>query len=174
MTDNFTPESRQQDDELAEFTDQVLSEDMPESLDAVTQDQELLELQRIVVHMRQAFGADQPDEAMAERIRTNLVREWNRLGPGPGVRMDTVSPLDRLSRGLSIRRLTRGQAYAFSLLVMMVVVGVLVVLLSPDTSTGPTLPGAAQGESGLLPVVLVLGIALAGVLWWLIRRGRSR
>lgn len=174
MTDNLTPESRQQDDELAEFTDQVLSGDMPESLDAATQDQELLELQRVVVHVRQAFGADRPDEAMAERIRSNLVKEWNRIGPGPGVRMDTVSPLDRLSRGLGLHRLTRGQAYAFSLLVVIVVVGVLVALLSPDTSTGPSLPGAAQGESGLLPLVLVLGIALAGILWWLIRRGQSR
>ena len=131
MTDNLTPDARNHDDALAEFTDQLLDGDAPEKLRMAAQDRELLELQNTVVRLKQAFGSGQPDEAVARRIRANLVKEWREAGP-----RGRTSAVERRPRSLGLHRLARRQVYALSLLATVLVVGVL-VLLEHDKVSGP-------------------------------------
>ena len=169
MTDNLTPDAQHHDDELAEFADRLLASDAPETLEMATKDQELLELQQTALRLERAFGSAQPDQAMAARIWANLKKEWRQHK-----RDSRASADSQWRRSFGFRRLARRQATAFALLAAVVAVVASILLLAPGAPTGDTLPGTAEGQSGLLPVIVLLGFALAGVLGWLAWRRGSR
>jgi cytochrome c-type biogenesis protein CcmH/NrfG len=62
------------DDQLASLTDQVLSGGKIEQIEM--DDVEMERLQDTVMRIQNAFGAEEPDPAMAARIRTRLQMEW--------------------------------------------------------------------------------------------------
>jgi hypothetical protein len=174
MADQNTPNPQHLDDELARFTDSLLDDRDSEMLEATAQDQELSELQQTAVRLKRAFESDEPDKAMARRIRANLVKEWH--DASPGARQGSGSLWQRWQRSLTLPRLASQQVYAFSAFIVIMVAGVLILVLSPDTSGGGNLPGSAGSLGELppfvLPVTLVLGVALAGVVGWFVRQRR--
>ena len=80
MADGLAPDAQHPDDELAEFTDQLLEGDAPETLEMTAHDRDLLALQEVIVRLKRAFDAGQPSDIVAGRIRDVLVAEWHRAG----------------------------------------------------------------------------------------------
>ena len=81
MTNQNTLKNRQLDDQLAEFTDQLLDQKIPMDLSEMdSQDQTMLELQKTVMRLAQAFGDEPIDETIAQRIKSNLASEWQKFG----------------------------------------------------------------------------------------------
>ena len=72
------------DEELASFTDRVLSEKQVDSAEPASPDSELRRLEQTVLRLKSAFGPpEQPPAAAAERIRQHLAREWQQSAPIP-------------------------------------------------------------------------------------------
>jgi Tol biopolymer transport system component len=68
---NIPPEPL--DDELADFTDKLISGLEPALED---DDEEMRQLQATVLRMQRTFGRPQPAPGLSQRIKINLVREW--------------------------------------------------------------------------------------------------
>lgn len=180
MTDHRTSNTPQPDDaRLAEFADSLLSGHDVEQIEMATDSQELRELQHTVLRLTQAFGTapDQPDPAMAERIRANLIAEWQRsMGRqttstrAAGEQKSTLqSWLDRLfPRTLSGRR-SYSMALAGASLVALIVLA-FVITTQPESGTG----ASGSTDNATLPLLIAAGLVLVGatVLWFLSREGK--
>jgi len=70
------PHAQQLDDQLAYFTDRVLSGENETEMDENFDQAELAELQKTVLRIKAAAQAAQPGEATALRIRSRLLLEW--------------------------------------------------------------------------------------------------
>jgi len=164
MADHLKPDVPDLDQELADFTDEVLSGVQPETQTMLSENPELRGLQQTVLRFKRAFGTRQtPDEALARRIQANLVAAWRKepeLQPEPW--------WQRWWRGITPRPTRRGWGPMVALVVVLLVIMAtsLVVPFSP-TSPGP---GAAGGWAGLVPAMLILGGVLVVICIWLIRR----
>lgn len=168
MADHLKPDTPDLDEQLADFTDEVLSGVQPETQTMFSENQELRDLQETVLSFKRAFGTRQtPDEALARRVKTNLIAAWRNqpeLQPEPWWR--------RWTRGITLGPARRGWSPLYALVVVMIVILAtsLLVPLSPAPSGGGGLPGAAGGWAGLIPAMLILGVLLVVVCIWLIRR----
>jgi hypothetical protein len=171
MDDNLSPCAQHHDDELAEFTDQLLSGDEPETLTMAAHDRELLALQEIVVRLKRAFETDQPDEDMTRQAQSHLVAEWHKAG----FDAQAESAWQRWQRNLTASRPAwqpSSKRRRIHVAILIAVIGiVLFALLLITTPISDSLPGAAGGgQVGLGPAILILGFVLGGVVWWFIRR----
>lgn len=148
------------DDQLAEFTDRLLSGEASDMLKPATENQELFELQATVVRLKSAFSEGQPDEVMARRIKKNLITEWNKARSG-------TQPKPFLAQRRISSRSRRVVLWALAVAAVAVLV-IAASLIAP--ATRPAV-GAAEGEGGvLLPVAIVLGLVMiAGLVWGLTR-----
>ena len=162
MTENLTPNEHDRDDDLAEFTNQLLSGESSNVMDKNTEEQEMRDLQDTVISMQRAFGQEEPDEALAARIRDALVAEWRRSG-------SDARPANWFARlfwrnaASGRRRINRLALAAATVLVV-----ILGLVLSPSGQSG-SLPGTALQGNPTVAIVF-LGFVLGGVLWWAIRR----
>lgn len=163
MTENRTPnaeENNEHDEQLAQFTDQLLDGEATDMATITTDNQELRDLQTTVVQMQSAFGREEPSEVMASRIRSTLIAEWQKANSSPRRRWLTQRPFWNTASG---RRRTSRLAFTATVLATVVLA---LVLGMPENSD--TLPGAALGNP--IVTIVFLGIVLGGVLWWAIRR----
>ncbi len=157
------------DDQLAEFTERLLSGEVPDELEPTMQDQEFFELQTTVVRLKAAFEKGQPDEIMARRIKNNLIAEWKKAGLEA-----EASPFPKWwPRRKVSNRWTAMRQWQFVALAV-AVVAVLVFMASFSNFSAMPAPGAAEGGAGVfLPVAILLGlVAVAGLVWALVRRKR--
>lgn len=166
MTDYPNQSQTSLDESLASFTDLLLSRPAgAESRITLAEEQNLRQLQQTVKRLHSAFGASQPEPAMAERIHKNLQAAWKEsqaAAPRPGL-------LERLRRALwpeqkgwqSGRHSQRAQALRFSL----ATVAVLVLLLIVVPGTGALLTGTALGEGGWLPFAFLGVLIVAAAIW---------
>jgi hypothetical protein len=165
MADHLKPDVPDLDQQLADFTDEVLSGVQPETQTMLSENQELRPLQETVLRFQRAFGTRQtPNEALARRVQANLIAAWRNqpeLQPEPWWR--------RWSRGISLPAARRGWAPVSALVVVLIVV-LATSLLVPASPSGGGLPGAAGGWAGVIPALLILGIVLVVICIWLIRR----
>jgi hypothetical protein len=151
MTNTSSPDSRQPDDRLATFTDRLLDGDM-DALAGMDGQEQLDADEQTVARLWAAFGRQEPNPALASRIRDSLAAEWRARSVSAG------QPLWRRWRWMPAALLATGAA-----------VVVIVVLVS--NPSGGALPGAAAGNSGLVAAVILLGAALTALAWWIGRRG---
>jgi hypothetical protein len=153
------------DDQLAEFTERLLSGEASDMLKPATQDRELFELQATVMRLKTAFGESQQDEVMARRIKRSLIAEWERSGldakSRPFLSQWTQGPASSRSR----------QFVLFALAVAAVAVLVIVPLITP---AAVPVTGAAEGRGGvLLPMAVFVGlVVITGLVWRLTRHKR--
>lgn len=166
MTEHTEQSQVSLDEPLASFTDLLLNGPaVAGSLAILAEEEDLRRLQQTVQCLHRAFGASQPDPAMAERIRKNLHAAWKESQPAA----PRPTPLERLRRALlperqgwqSGRRSQRVQALRFSL----AAIAVLVLLLIVVPGTGSLITGTALGEGGWLPYAF-LGVLIVGVAIW--------
>ena len=159
MDDQPRLDDRQLDEELAEFTDRILEAGKPEEVGLAEHNPVLRELEKIVLNLQRAWKAVQPDEALDENLRSRIKAEWR------GQKSTQAKP------GLTLRGKTGWRsAWSLQRLVALRLTAALVVLLIVALfflpSLGTLLPAAAEGQIGvLLVVLLVLGLAGLLVLW---------
>lgn len=148
------------DDELARLTDQLLDGTGPEMMDMKAQDEELSALMETVRGLDRSFRATQPDRAMENRIKANLIKEWQKSGP-QSIR---TSIWERLFSPPQVA--TR--------LVIAAAVLALIILALPLTGSfgGEPLKGTAgEANPALSPVWLVGGLlVMTGIVWLITRR----
>jgi hypothetical protein len=170
MSDKSRDPSTHLDDALAAFSDRLLSGELSGSQEMFAQDQELRELQETAVRLHRAFESAEPPQAMADRIHDNLVAEWREAGLGveqiPFWRRWLQS--DRRPADVPIAR--RRPAYALAMAAAIVLLGILASLLIPTIA--PELTSTAGGGGDMFWLIFVLGIVVAGVVWWGARRKR--
>jgi len=167
MADHLKPDAPDLDQQLANFTDAALSGAQLETQEMMTQNQELRALQETVLRLQRAFGTRAPDEAMANRVRSNLIAAWRQQQSD----LQAESWWQRWSRRIAGGQTGRAWRPIYALAVVIVVI-LSMTLLFPGSPApgGGGLPGAAGGLGGLIPAMLILGVVLVAVCIWLIRR----
>ena len=169
MSEHLDLNDQKRDEQLADFTDKLLSKGEAADASLASQDSELRALQETVMLLHEAIAEERPSPGMADRIHTSLVDEWRQAGTGEQQDPDREQ---EWARGL-LRRLgspfkrPRRRNLAFGFVAVMAVLLLAVVLLSPDIGFDLT---ATAGMGGLgLPLTLVLVLAGGGIIWWLFR-----
>ncbi len=164
MTD-MHPEDPLLDEQLAEFTDQVLNQAEAETIPTITEEEETLRLQQVIVQLKQAGLDARPDAKFSSHLRAVLQKEWLRFGPKPAVVSDPPGFFHQLKNILEkVFTLNRGREFAFGLAV---VVMLLILLLLPENAP---LGGAAGTKGALRPVELGMGLVCLGLLVWLLMK----
>ena len=147
------PHAQQLDDQLAEFTDRLLSGENELDMEEALNQTELAELQKTVLRMKTAVRAAHPGEAAARRIRSRLLLEWKQ-GRQTQTRkpqhFDWHWPLPR-------RALVGG-------LVVLSVFGIATLFFIPISAP---LMGAAEGSPVWALLFIVVGIVIISLLLWL-------
>ena len=172
MTNQDTHKNRQLDDQLAEFTDRLLDRKTSIDLQEVdSDDQTLLELQKMVARLANAFQDETVDEATAQRIEANLKHEWQKMG----ATQPEESPWHRWQQSFKARlpqwkpARTQKRAYALALAsVTAIVVVVSLSLFFPEILTDQNLTGTELGDSFPFPALILFAL-VAGLLYLLFR-----
>lgn len=154
---------------LAQLADRLMSDPEAAKLDLAGGDSELADLQQTVRHLKRTFDASGPTKLTADRIRANLVREWEQTHR-PEQQTSWWNRLKSLfasgeDRWVSNRR--QRQAYALSLAGLMTLFLIAVWFLGSPTGgeTGAVLKGPIAVLIGALLVVLAGGFIL-----WMTRK----
>ena len=150
------PESHDQylDDQLAEFTDQLLSDEGGSDLQGSTNDDSLAALKQTAIRMKAAARTAQKGSAVSAHIRARLLKEW---------KQQTTQ-----SKGISWKLFFQ-PAPRFALaggLVVLLLLSIFTVY-TPDSSP---LTGAAMELKAWMPLFVLLGLILVIILIWLDRR----
>jgi sterol desaturase/sphingolipid hydroxylase (fatty acid hydroxylase superfamily) len=153
--DKFTSaDSQKLDDQLAEFTDRVLS-DMDETemeLDDLTNQVELAELKKTILRMKAAVRTAYPSDMAKARARTRLLMEWKNTSQSKPKLFNFPWSLPRIS-------LVGG-------LVVLILVGFATFFLPP---TSNPLTATAEGSPVWAPIFIVVGIVIISIFLWLDR-----
>jgi hypothetical protein len=147
-------EAKRLDDQLAEFTDQILAGGDETQMDEVLDQAELMELQKTVLRLKTAAQAARPSRAVTARVRAQLLLEWKkgRQPEHPLSKFFTWSwPRLALAGGLAV----------------LSVIAIFTLFFS--TPLGAPLMGTAEGPSVWAIVIILAGIVVIGLLFWLDR-----
>jgi hypothetical protein len=111
------------DDELVRFTDDLLDGriELDEAENNLSENEELRDLQEMVLRMQRAFGSEDPNPAMASRMKMSLVTELRKMDF-----QDEAKPDSLLER---IRKLLTGGRNGRGFNVLIPVVGLAAVFL---------------------------------------------
>jgi hypothetical protein len=162
MSNHTLPEDRRLDDRLAEMADKIIDNDSLEHLDLSGLDPEERQLTETIIQLKQAFKASQPDGAMAKRMRSEIMAEWqkSKKDEQPEPKSSRVPKTDWFPRfKLSL---------AWGIMAAIVlIIGVVYTIMLPGQITYT----AAAGNTLNLDFILLLtGAILIALIVWLIRR----
>jgi hypothetical protein len=153
--DKFTKTDAQKlDDELAEFTDRVLSDrdETEMELEASTNQVELAELKKTILRMKAAVRTADPSGTAKARVRARLLSEWKKTGQPSSKRLNWPWSLPRLS-------LVGGLA-------VLTLAGIVTFFSSPISTP---LVGTAEGAPVWALIFIVVGIVIISIFLWLDR-----
>jgi hypothetical protein len=169
MDEHLEPGTQILDDQLAEITDQLLDGKTLEELSIPIQDQELRGYQETVALMKREVENMQPGEHLVERVRYNLIKEWQQSGIQRSQSVwkswfnkIRVKPPVWQSAG------KRQRTYALRLALTAVFVLVLAFFIFPTLNIA--LPGSAGSSADLVLLVFIFITLLGFILWWLASR----
>ena len=171
MHDHLDSENRY-NDELADYTDRLLSEEPSEGQNEPNSDPELAALKETVKMMKQVIGHGKPSKRLHDRVLGNLTREYKAAGfsgqPQSFWRrlFSLSAPQQNEWRSSGSRQRSLVLRYG----AIMVVVMLATCFILP--SIGDNLPGAAINQTVLVPVFLAFGLIIASVYYWFTRRKR--
>jgi hypothetical protein len=153
------PESHDQhlDDELAEFTDRLLSSGDEIKAQKTVNDDSLTELKRTAIRMKTAARMARPSASVSARIRARLLREWKEQSAQP----KRLAFFKALFEPMSVPR--------FAMLGGTVILLLLSVVIFIVPTTSP-LPGAAVSVNTWAPLFIFFGIVLIILIFWFDRR----
>ena len=163
MTDkHLHPQNKSQEERLAEFTDQVLSNGSSQT--DSTEDPELARLEETVLRLKSTLEADQPDPALQQRVKNRTRVAWQ--GELKKSRSQKARPslLEQLRRVFN----SIGQRPALQWVLVAAVV-LLVISLGLPSLSGGLEATALNGNLGLWVVLFVVVIGI-GLYLWLTRK----
>jgi len=151
--DNFSkPHEQQLDDQLSEFTDQVLSSDENEAkMQEMMNQDELAELQKTVLRMKAAVQTARTSNTSSVRIRTRLLTEWKKN------KQAEQQASKRFTWNWSLPRIAMAGGFA-----VLIIFGAVTLLKS---STTPLI-GTADGSQAWSPYIILAGIVIIVLLLW--------
>jgi sterol desaturase/sphingolipid hydroxylase (fatty acid hydroxylase superfamily) len=153
------------DDRLAEFTDRLMTAG-DEELSLAAQDRELRALQGTVLLLKRALVDQQPERAVAERIRARLVFEWNAAHAQAhrDARQEQSWP-GRMLRGWRRQMTSRPRAFALSYVAVSLLMLLVVLILAPSIEAVVT---GTAGGSGWAPFLMAFIVMMIFVVIWLV------
>jgi hypothetical protein len=165
MKNQSGPETTELDQQVAEFADKVLAGSDDMTLPPSAGSEDLVKMQKAIMQLKSAARAAHPDSSTSDRIRRNVLAEWQknpRQEPSPFQRFMAFWTLPRLAGGLAV----------------IVVAGVLINLapaISPDILAGAAgvnqnAPNAPPGAAPFVMAVIILSMIVLSVLIWFNRR----
>lgn len=170
MSDNPHDHSHHLDDEFAAFVDRLLSGDVSGSQEMLAQDQEFRYLQETAERLHRTMESVQPDRAMAERIRDNLVAEWRESNLGERATSFWKRWLEGDFGPSHAPIGGRRPGYALAMGAAIVLLGLLVSVLAPESDVQIT--GTAGVPGNIVWLILLLGVLVLGGVWWFTRSRR--
>lgn len=157
------------EDQLANFTDQILEGTAEGGTDPFTPDPELRALQQTILRLKNALPKDGPGEAVIHRMRQNIVMKWEQQ------EIKTSEPYWK--RFLSARKPSgqkwqsqhrrRRQSLAISLATMVLLLVVSIPLMDKAGSVQPAASGQNLNASLFIAFAVLILLAV-----WLFRRKR--
>jgi len=151
MNKPFNLQEQQLDDQLSEFTDQVLSNKSEEDMQEIMAQGELAELQKAVLLMKSATKKARTSGDADARIRKRLIMEWK------NIRQAERPAPKRFTWNWNMPR--RALAGGFAVLILISVVTLLTPTEAPLTATS----GGSQTWS---PFVILAGIIIIVFILW--------
>jgi hypothetical protein len=143
------------DEQLAAFTDQVLSKDeVVEMMEDSSQQDEFIKLQKAVLRIKSATQKAYPGVDTRERIRNHLLAEWE-----AGNKLKVSAFKDRF--GLQkFPAITLAGGFAF-----VVLLGFLLIFW-PLPEYMPLGATAGDGPVSLIPFFVFMGVAAVAIILW--------
>ncbi|MEK6220987.1 MAG: hypothetical protein N2D54_01910, partial [Chloroflexota bacterium] len=146
-------------EKLIRFTDQVIGGEEPTY---AGDDESMVSLQKVIVGLHKASNDLTPSQEFSTRVKRNLNQAWSKKDSN-----QKKSWLERLFPPQGSRPSKRRRQIGI-LLPVVVTTLAIILLVFPLMSGGSSgLEGAANGDAGLAPIIVGLGmIALIGYLIW--------
>jgi hypothetical protein len=149
---NFSKSQEQQlDDQLSEFTDQVLSGENEANMQDAMNHDELVKLQKTVLRMKAAAQTARTNNASNARIRARLLAEWKN-----SMQAERQSS-KRFNWNWSLPRLALAGGF-----IALIIFGAT-TLFAPTTTP---LMGTADGSQTWSPFFILAGIVIIVFLLW--------
>lgn len=152
--------SKNQDDWLADFTDQILnggSDDLPAD---GAHDPELLAMTETLLRLKRAFPNQEADPAALKRMQKHILHQYEQEKQGKSSWLDTI----RQAWQTPLHRRQLGMAFA-----MIVLAGVLIAT-APLLFSGNGSVTATAGTGTSTIIIWIVLILLGVCLGWLLRR----
>jgi len=156
------------DDQLADFTDQILEENVEQDKSPFTPDPELRALEQTALHLKNAFYEDGPSEAVIQRMRQNILLQWKQQeskASEPSWKK-FLSALKPPRQKWQSQRSRQRQSLAIYLATVAVLMLVSIPLLNKISSDQP----AASGQNLNVSVVAAFGGLILLALWFFRRK----
>lgn len=144
-------QEQQLDNQLAEFTDQVLSNGNELDMQESTAQDELADLQKTVLRLKSAAEKARAGAEADARIRNRLLHEWKKA------RQEERAAKKLFNWNLNMPRLALVGGFA-----VLVLIGI-VTLLPPATAP---LTATADGSRPWLPFLILAGIIIIALILW--------
>ena len=157
--------NRTVEDQLADFTDQILAGTAEEGTDPFTPDPELRALQQTALRLKNAVPKDGPSEAVIFRMRQNIVmqREQQETKASESFWQRFLSARKPSGRKWQSQHSRRRQNLRISLAAVVLLLFVSIPLLYKDTPVQP----AASGQSLNASLLIAFGgLILLGFLFF--------
>lgn len=156
------------EDQLADFTDQILEKNAEQDKDPSTPDPELHALQQTVLRLKNALPDDGPGEAVIRRMRQNIVMQWKQQASKTSEPFwkrffSPRIPADQKWQPLHIRRL---KSLAIYLAAAVALLFVSILLMNKTRFVQP----AASGQYLNISIFILFGGLIVLALWFFRRK----
>lgn len=155
--------NRTVDDQLADFTDQILEENLEHNKEPFTPDPELRALQQTALRLKNAFKEDGPSDATVKRMRQNIVTQWKQqeIKANESTWRKFLSALKLPTQKWQTQRSRRQWNVAVSLVAIAALAVISIPFLNKISSSQP----AASGQNLNFNVVAAFGVLILLVVW---------
>ena len=169
MYNNTEQDDHNLDDQLAEYTDRLMSMEGVEDIGLSEQDSELRSLQEMVGRLKRMLKGTQPSAATNLRLRANLIAAWRKYNPKPQLettqRSGWLEPILRRIIGTTQRTVTLRLAFVAAIILL------VVAFFTP--TIGSALTGTAGVEGSWVPIAIAMGVVvIVGLIVFLVSKLR--
>jgi len=161
-------DNRTIEDQLANFTDQILEENVEQDKNPFTPDPELRALEQTALRLKNAFHEDGPSEAVVHRMRQNIVLQWKQqeIKASESYWKRFLSAFKSSGQKWQSQRSRQRQSLYISLATLVVLMLISIPLLNKVSSDQP----AASGQNLNVSVVAAFGGLILLALWFFRRK----
>jgi len=164
MDNRSQSEEIQMDDQMAEYTDQLMDGKKPDEINISAYSLELRELADTVTMVMRVLGFTKPGETLNEHIRARIVNEWGQQDAQ--LAQERKHRPSKVSHWRSSGSKQRVTVLRFSLAIAFVII--LSLLVYPYLS--PNLPATAEGSINLVVWILLIVCIIGLMILWFLRR----